>query len=77
MRTVPVRTAKAKFSEIIHGAGAGEATTITRHGEAVAMIVPYAKGRTLYPEPSLAAVLLSIPHGYEIAHIRRTGSDSD
>ena len=74
MKTVPVRTAKAKFSEIIHEAEAGEATTITRHGEAVAMIVPYVRGRILYPEPRLAAMLLSIPNGYEIVHVHRTGS---
>jgi prevent-host-death family protein len=77
MKTVQVREAKAKFSKVVHDAEAGEATTIMRHGQAVAMIVPYAKGRALYPEPSLAAVLLSAPHGYKISDTRRTGSEHE
>lgn len=70
MQTFPVRTAKAEFSNMIAIAEQGEAVTVTRHGKAVAMIVPYKVGRQLYPDPSFGDALLSIPHGATIVRRR-------
>jgi prevent-host-death family protein len=66
MKNVPVRAAKAKFSEILHEAEAGETIIISRHRHPVAMIVPYqaALGNA---ELSFADTLLSIPRGFKIS----------
>jgi prevent-host-death family protein len=80
MQTFPVRSAKAEFSKIVGDAENGEAATITRHGKAVAMIVPYNMGRKLFPAPNFADVLLSIPHGGNIVRrhpAKQSNEDGD
>jgi prevent-host-death family protein len=40
MNEIPLRAAKAKFSALVSAAEGGEETVITKHGRAVARIVP-------------------------------------
>ena len=63
MKTVQIREAKAKFSALIETASKGEPVMITRHGEAVAALVPVADAARLYQAPrvSLVDYLLSMP----------------
>ncbi len=63
MNTVNLREAKACLSALVEAAGRGEATIITRHGRATAMLVPVDAGRRLYEpdKPSFADFLLSFP----------------
>ena len=67
MRTIQVRYAKARFSELVAAAERGEPTTITRHGQPAAVVVPVAMAKTLYPDQkrSFAEVLLDYPGGVE------------
>jgi antitoxin Phd len=67
MKSLGLRDAKASLSAIVDAAERGEATTITRHGRPAAIIVPVRDGRRLYPSdrPSLAALLMAIPHELE------------
>lgn len=50
MKKVPLREAKANFSDLLDDAEAGSPTVITRRGKEAVMLVPIAKGRKLYPE---------------------------
>lgn len=63
MNALQIREAKAGFSAIVTAAEKGRPTLITRHGQAVAMLVPAAEGRRLFPgvTPSLADYLLQTP----------------
>lgn len=67
MRTIQVRDAKARFSELVAAAERGEPTTITRHGQPAAVVVPVAMAKQLYPDQrrSFADVLLDYPGGVE------------
>ena len=67
MQTLHLREAKATFSAVVEAAEHGEATTITKHGRAVAMIVPVEDGRRIYASarPSFASLLMEIPHELE------------
>lgn len=57
MKTMQLREAKAKLSAVVEAAANGEATTITRHGERVAMVIPIAKGDELYSADSNRAFI--------------------
>jgi prevent-host-death family protein len=63
MKTVQIREAKAKFSALIETASKGEPVMITRHGEAVAALVPVEDAVRLYsaPKVSLVDYLMSMP----------------
>jgi prevent-host-death family protein len=67
VQKVQVREAKARFSALVEAAEHGRPTTITRHGQPAAVLVPVADARRLYPEdsPSFADLLLSFPGGIE------------
>lgn len=69
MRTVQVREAKAGLSALIEAAERGEATMITRHGKAAAVLVPIEIARQFYPgedQPeNFADFLMSFPGGVE------------
>lgn len=67
MKTMQVREAKAHFSELLEAAGKGEPTTITKHGEPVAMVVPIEAATKLYPKRkrNIVDVLMEFPGGIE------------
>ncbi len=67
MQTIQVRSAKARFSQLVAAAERGEPTTITRHGQPAAVIVPVAMAKRLYPDQqrSFADVLLDYPGAIE------------
>jgi prevent-host-death family protein len=44
-REVPVKEAKAKLTELLRAAEAGERIVLTRHGKAVADLVPHEAGK--------------------------------
>jgi prevent-host-death family protein len=54
LMNVPVAEAKAKFSELVKRAEAGEEVLVTRHGKVVARLVPPA-GATAEKRPLLGA----------------------
>lgn len=74
MHKVQIREAKAGLSKLVEAAERGEATTITRHGKPVAMLVPVERGRQLYPETkkSLIDHLLTFPGGVEFERDRES-----
>jgi len=78
---INLREAKATLSAIIEAAEHGEATTLTKHGKAVAMVVPIEDARRLYPaKPSLGEYLLSspgFPAGFELERNPSTGREID
>lgn len=65
---VQVRKAKSKLSALLDAAEEGRPTTITRHGRAVAVLVPVADAQRLYAgdRPSFAELLLEWPGGIEL-----------
>ncbi|MDR1989816.1 MAG: type II toxin-antitoxin system Phd/YefM family antitoxin [Acidobacteriaceae bacterium] len=72
MKKVQIREAKARFSALVEAAGQGRPTTITRHGQPAAVLIPVADARRIYPEdrPSFADLLLAFPGEIEIARDR-------
>ncbi|MBZ9920948.1 MULTISPECIES: type II toxin-antitoxin system Phd/YefM family antitoxin [unclassified Mesorhizobium] len=54
MRTMRLREAKTKFSEVIDAAENGQPTVIIKNGKPAAAIVPINDARKLYPEPDQA-----------------------
>ncbi|MBZ9658982.1 type II toxin-antitoxin system Phd/YefM family antitoxin [Mesorhizobium sp. ESP-6-4] len=80
MKTVQLREAKAGLSALVEAAGNGEPTTITRHGKAIAMVVPIDEGRKLYPQGSQKAFidfLLQYPGGIEFERNESPSRDVD
>lgn len=74
MSKVQLRDAKARLSELVDAAVAGEHTVITRHGKEVAMLVPIEEGRRLHPEapePNFVEYLMKIPHPVELREDER------
>jgi prevent-host-death family protein len=69
MKSASVREAKAKFSVLVETASKGEPVMITRHGEAVAALVPVEGAVRLYPAPrvSLVDYLMSMPGELELS----------
>lgn len=67
MQTLHLRDAKATLSAVVEAAEHGEATTVTKHGRPVAMVVPVEDGRRIYAStrPSFASLLMEIPHDLE------------
>ena len=81
MNQINLREAKATLSAIVDAAEHGQATTLTKHGKAVAMVVPIADASKLYPaKPSLGEYLLTFPgfpEGFEIERDRTPGREVD
>ena len=46
VREVPVKEAKAKLTELLRAAEAGERIVLTRHGKPIADLVPHGAGQT-------------------------------
>ena len=64
MKTMQLREAKARFSALVDAAENGEPTLVTRHGRAVAMLVPIEEGQRLFAnenKPDLVDYLMSMP----------------
>jgi len=67
LKTMQLRDVKAKLSQVVDDALAGEQTTITRHGTPVAIVVSleewnlHQAGR----RPTIADALLAFPGGIE------------
>lgn len=77
MKQINLREAKATLSAILDDAEHGEATTITRHGKAVAVLVPVEQAQKLYPEqPNFIDHLLSFPGWPEGFDLERNTSPS-
>jgi antitoxin Phd len=78
---INLREAKATLSAIVEAAEQGAATTLTKHGRPVAMVVPIDEGKKLYPEkPSLAEYLLTFPgwpEGFEPERNASPGREVD
>ena len=68
MRTLRLRDAKAMLSAVVEAAEQGQATTITKRGRPVAVVVPLSDAARLYEgdRPSFADLLLSVPHEIEV-----------
>ncbi len=62
MKTVPVADAKAHFAEVVRRAEAGEVVVLSRHGKAIAALVPAGDAHRLErlraagPEKGLASI---------------------
>ena len=62
MKQINLREAKATLSAILDDAEHGEATTITRHGKAVAVLVPVEQAAKLYSDkPNFVDYLMTFP----------------
>lgn len=72
MKSVGLREAKAKLSELVDSVQEGELVTITRHGEPEAVLVSFqdAQKLGLMPRSSFADLLLSFPGGIEFERDR-------
>jgi prevent-host-death family protein len=80
MKQMQAREAKAKFSEMLDAASRGEATTITRHGTRIAMVVPIEKGDEIYSAEAnrkFIEHLLAFPGPLEIEKDRRPPREID
>ncbi len=62
MKTMQLRDAKARLSELVKAAEHGETTIVTRHGKPVARVAPLAEQSAAEGKPTFAELLLSIPH---------------
>lgn len=61
MREVQLRDAKASLSALVDEAARGQASVITRHGKARAVIIGIEEWERLRGVPSFARMLLSAP----------------
>lgn len=65
-----MRDAKAQFSELVERVRKGEPVTLTRHGTAVAVLVPVEDAEKLYPDeksrPRLIDLLREFPGGADL-----------
>ena len=79
MKQINLREAKATLSAILDEAEHGEATTITRYGKAVAVLIPVEQARKLYPDkPNFVDYLMSFPgwpEGFEPERNPSTGRE--
>lgn len=68
MRTIALRDAKATFSAVVQAAENGDATTITKNGKPVAMVVPLPNSAQSEKRRNegLIELLMSIPEGLDL-----------
>ena len=72
-----VQEAKQRFSEVIRAAGAGEVQVITKHGQAVAVVIDIDEYRHLRGESvDLMAYLRADPVGQDDLGIERSSEAS-
>ena len=73
MKSVQLHEAKATLSALVDAAERGEATTITRHGKPVAVLVSVEDAARLRNEkkPSFAEMLMSVPEEIPFVRDRR------
>jgi prevent-host-death family protein len=72
-----LREAKAKLSEVVKSAEAGESTTITRHGLPVAKVVPIGESSGQGSKKTFGEFLLEFPGPIEIDKDRRPPREID
>ena len=79
MKILPLREAEVSLSDLVEAAERGEATLVTKHGRAAAMIVPIEVGQRLFPGelPSFASLLVAIPDELEMERDRSSVGDVD
>jgi hypothetical protein len=79
MKTVDARSAKTSFSALIGAEERGRSTMITRHSVPVAVILPIADARKIYPAetPSFVDFLLSFLGGVEVERDSGAMRDAD
>ena len=78
MRTVPVREAKARFSELLRAAEGGEEIVITRNGRPSVRLVPEGEGEMRRPpRKSFVRMLMEFPGGVELDRDRSPSRDVD
>jgi prevent-host-death family protein len=65
MRNVPVREAKAKFSELLDAVESGEEVMITRNGKPSVKLVPGIESDTKPKQKSFIRFLMEFPGGTE------------
>lgn len=73
MKRMQAREAKAKFAELLQSAERGESVTITRHGKAVAMVVPIDNDKEnseRQANKSFIEHLLAFPGGIDFDELR-------
>jgi len=73
MKTMQLRDVKAKLSQVVDDAVAGEQTTITRHGTPVAIVVPIGQALTVEggkPRKTFGQHLLEFPGGIDLDDLR-------
>ena len=72
MKTMQARDAKARFSQLLEAANQGEATTITRHGVRVAVVMPVDDADKVYQprKKTIGQVLLEYPGGIDLESLR-------
>jgi prevent-host-death family protein len=72
MKTMQLRDAKAKLSQVVDDALAGEQTTITRHGTPVAVVVPIGQAMKAENKPrkTFGQHLLEFPGGIDLDALR-------
>ena len=72
MKTMQLRDAKAKLSQVVDDALAGEQTTITRHGTPVAVVVPIGQAMKVENKPrkTFGQHLLEFPGGIDLDALR-------
>jgi prevent-host-death family protein len=61
MRQLQLRDAKAQFSALVDAAEQGEASVITRHGKATAVVIGFAEWQRLSNLPSFGDLLAASP----------------
>jgi prevent-host-death family protein len=75
VKAIDLREAKATLFATIDAAEAGEPVTITRHGKAVAVVVPVADAERLHPtRGNFGAFLMSFPGLPDAIEIERNPS---
>ena len=77
MRTVQLRDAKARLSELVDEAANGEATIVTRHGKPRAVILGVDEWNRLRRVPSFGRLLASAPLKEGDLPARDAGSSRD
>lgn len=78
MRTVPVREAKAKFSELLRAAEGGEEIVITRNGRPSVRLVPEGADDTRSPpKKSFVRMLMEFPGGIDLERNPSPSRDID
>lgn len=78
MRSVPVREAKAKFSELLRAAESGEEIVITRNGKPSVRLIPEGEDVSRRPpQKSFVRMLMEFPGGIDLERNPSSSRDID